>query len=133
MKKYIGTKIIRAVAMDLLAAQKLLNRDIGYQGLTDEQGDAEGYLISYQMTDNEPSPYQSWSPKEIFEKSYCQTDSMTFGLAIEALKKGLKVARAGWNGKGMFLQMIHCYNVPESPTSALLDWIGIKTTDNCFV
>lgn len=28
---------------------------------------------------------------------------MNFGEAIEALKKGKKVSRAGWNGKGMFL------------------------------
>ena len=28
---------------------------------------------------------------------------MSFGLAIEAMKKGKKVARRGWNGKGMFL------------------------------
>jgi hypothetical protein len=28
---------------------------------------------------------------------------MNFGEAIEALKQGKKVARNGWNGKGMFL------------------------------
>ena len=28
---------------------------------------------------------------------------MNFGKAIEALKEGKKVARKGWNGKGMFL------------------------------
>jgi len=28
---------------------------------------------------------------------------MNFGQAIEALKNGKKVARNGWNGKGMFL------------------------------
>lgn len=28
---------------------------------------------------------------------------MIFGKAIEALKEGKKVKRAGWNGKGMFL------------------------------
>lgn len=28
---------------------------------------------------------------------------MNFGQAIEALKAGKKVARKGWNGKGMFL------------------------------
>lgn len=28
---------------------------------------------------------------------------MDFGKAIEALKQGKKVARKGWNGKGMFL------------------------------
>lgn len=34
---------------------------------------------------------------------------MDFGKAIESLKHGEKVARAGWNGKGMFL-----YYVPEN-------------------
>lgn len=33
---------------------------------------------------------------------------MNFGQAIEELKNGKKVARNGWNGKGMFL-----YYVPE--------------------
>lgn len=28
---------------------------------------------------------------------------MNFGQAIEALKDGKKIARAGWNGKGMWL------------------------------
>ena len=30
----------------------------------------------------------------------------TFGAAIEALKEGKKVARDGWNGKGMFLFLV---------------------------
>ena len=30
-------------------------------------------------------------------------DKMNFGDAIAALKQGKKVARKGWNGKGMFL------------------------------
>lgn len=28
---------------------------------------------------------------------------MNFGQAVEALKQGEKVARNGWNGKGMFV------------------------------
>lgn len=32
----------------------------------------------------------------------CST-SMTFGQAIEALKRGVAIAREGWNGKGMFV------------------------------
>lgn len=31
---------------------------------------------------------------------------MNFGQAIEALKNGTKVARTGWNGKGMFLILV---------------------------
>ena len=29
--------------------------------------------------------------------------NLTFGDALEALKDGKKVARSGWNGKGMFI------------------------------
>jgi hypothetical protein len=32
-----------------------------------------------------------------------ETKNITFGAAIEALKAGYKVARSGWNGKGMHL------------------------------
>lgn len=31
---------------------------------------------------------------------------MSFGGAIEALKQGKRVAREGWNGKGMFLYLV---------------------------
>lgn len=31
---------------------------------------------------------------------------MNFGQAIEALKQGHKVARTGWNGKGMWLILV---------------------------
>ena len=31
---------------------------------------------------------------------------MNFGNAIEALKEGKRVARAGWNGKGLFLFLV---------------------------
>lgn len=31
---------------------------------------------------------------------------MSFGQALEELKKGNKVARSGWNGKGMFIYLV---------------------------
>ena len=37
---------------------------------------------------------------------------MNFGKALEALKNGKKVARNGWNGKGMFLYMTEGSVVP---------------------
>lgn len=39
---------------------------------------------------------------------------MNFGQAIEALKEGKKVARAGWNGKGMFLYYVPANSYPAS-------------------
>ena len=39
---------------------------------------------------------------------------MKFGEALEALKEGKKVARKGWNGKGMFLYLTQGSKVPYS-------------------
>ena len=35
-----------------------------------------------------------------------QTATVDFGSAVWALKKGSKVARIGWNGKGMFVRYV---------------------------
>lgn len=40
--------------------------------------------------------------------------TMNFGEAIEALKAGHKVARSGWNGKGMFLYYVPANSYPAS-------------------
>jgi len=37
---------------------------------------------------------------------------LNFGQAIEALKQGKRVARKGWNGKGMFLFLLPAGTVP---------------------
>lgn len=39
---------------------------------------------------------------------------MDFGKAIEALKAGKRVAREGWNGKGMFLYYVPAASYPAS-------------------
>ena len=38
--------------------------------------------------------------------------ALTFGQAIEALKQGKKVARSGWNGKGMFIYLVKGTFIP---------------------
>ena len=43
---------------------------------------------------------------------------MNFGKAIEALKEGKRIARQGWNGKGMFLFLLPAGTVP---TKAIYD------------
>ena len=102
-KTYIGTKIIRALPM----ARQQYNDYRGWQLPADENGDDEGYLVEYvdggKANDPRHAGYISWSPKDVFERAYRSVEGMTFGLAIEALKAGKKVARAGWNGKGMWI------------------------------
>ena len=34
------------------------------------------------------------------------SENLNFGQAIEALKQGKRIARQGWNGKGMFLFLL---------------------------
>ena len=46
------------------------------------------------------------------------TENLNFGQAIEALKQGQRVARQGWNGKGMFLFLLPAGTVP---TKAIYD------------
>ena len=79
---------------------------------------------------------------DIFEATYLpKGPGMSFGLAIEALKQGKRVARAGWNGKGMWLAMIQRASWQVDPavngTGAYslnaLPWIGMKTADEGFV
>ena len=96
MKKYLGVKMIEAEPLNLGDYNKLK----GWEIPANEDPKTEGYKVVY------PDGYVSWSPKPIFEEVYRQTQNLTFGLAIEALKKGEKVARSGWNGKSMFVYLV---------------------------
>lgn len=94
MKTYIGTKVIEAKPMN----RGDYNKYRGWEIPADENLTDNGYLVKY------PDGYESWSPAEVFEEAYrAFDDGMNFGHAIELMKKGLKVARKGWNGKGMYL------------------------------
>lgn len=77
------------------------NKFRGWDIPADEDPAREGYLVEYD------GGYKSWSPKEEFEKAYRKSGEMTFGHALDALRKGVKVARKGWNGKGMFLFLVN--------------------------
>ena len=118
MKTYIGTKFIRAVPI----TRAQYNDFRGWPLQANENGDDDGYLVEYQdggrRNTEEYEGYVSWSPSDVFEKSYRPTEGLTFGLAIEAMKAGKKVARAGWNGKGMWLSL-SCGHSQRIPYQAL--------------
>lgn len=54
---------------------------------------------------------------------------MDFGDAIRAMRVGKKVAREGWNGKGMWLNM----QVPDANSKMSLPYIYMKTADGNLV
>lgn len=39
-------------------------------------------------------------------------DTMNFGDALEAIKNGKRIARKGWNGKGMFVYLVPAASYP---------------------
>lgn len=104
-KIYIGVKVIDAKPMTRLE----YNQFRGWSLPDNENGEDPGYLVHYldggqANTDQYPG-YVSWSPKDVFDRAYRPADGLTFGLALEALKKGERVTRAGWNGKGQWLSL----------------------------
>lgn len=68
-----------------------------------EKDGQPGYAVKY------ADGYTSWSPRDIFEAAYRVTEGpaqfLTFGDAVHFLKQGKRVARHGWNGKGMWLEI----------------------------
>jgi hypothetical protein len=106
MQQFIGTKVINAKPM----ARGEYNDLRGWNVPEDENPDDAGFLVEYVDggTPNHPdfAGYISWSPVDVFHRAYRPDDAMTFGCALVMLQQGKKVARAGWNGKGMFLFLV---------------------------
>ena len=125
MERYIGTKLINAKPM----TRQAYNDFRGWTLPSDENGADEGYLVEYinggPANTSEYEGYVSWSPKEVFKKAYHPTHGMTFGEAIEAMKAGQKVARKGWNGKGMFIFMVRGRQdlvlAPDTPYNEMIE------------
>jgi hypothetical protein len=123
MKTYIGTKIVNAQPMTRASYNALR----GWALPANENGDDDGYLVEYtdggQPNHPEFAGYVSWSPKAQFEGAYRGNSGMPFGLAVEALKKGAKVSRVGWNGKGMFVFLVAGSNftVSRPPLLGIFD------------
>jgi len=147
MKQYIGTKVINAKPMTKGAYNFLR----GWKQPDNEHSVEKGYLVEYLDSGKPCHPdfdnYISWSPKNVFEEAYKQSGEISFGDAITYLKLGNKVARKGWNGKGMYLSYKPGY--PEGvPINAVyakvhnckigdiikyMPYIEMKTANNCFI
>lgn len=54
---------------------------------------------------------------------------MNIGDTVVALKSGQRVARKGWNGKGMYLELQH----PDAHSKMTLPYVYMKTADDNLV
>lgn len=111
-QRHIGTKIVLLTPMN--RAEYNLYR--GWQLPANERGEDDGYLVEYtdggEPNDQRHAGYISWSPKEQADAAYRPAAGMPFGLAVEAMKQGKRVARAGWNGLGMFAYYVPAASYP---------------------
>lgn len=71
MKKYIGTKVIKAEPMTVTEAQVL---GVEIKPATVEEN---GYLVEYKYG------YKSWSPKSVFDETYKPAETFLDRLAVE--------------------------------------------------
>ena len=111
MEKFIGTKIIEAEPAYRVDGKTV--QPTTWPVPAGAQAE-EGYAVRY------PDGYMSWSPKDVFEEAYRRTDNLTFGLAIEAAKKGKRIARKGWNGKNQYVELAKAISY-EGPTGAVVN------------
>jgi len=62
---------------------------------------------------------------------------MNFSQALESCKSGQRIARSGWNGKGMYLLFVpEGWSLPSGMVSNFerhLPWIGMRTAQGDFV
>lgn len=54
---------------------------------------------------------------------------LTFGEAVERMKRGFKVARDGWNGKNQWVAL----QVPDKNSKMTLPYMYLRTTDGNLV
>lgn len=142
--QFIGTKLINAAPM----TRQQYNDFRGWALPTDEDGTDEGYLVEYidggQANTVAYEGYVSWSPKDVFERAYKSSGNLSFGDALEYLKLGKKVARKGWNGKGMFIFLVQSseFKVNRPPLLGIYEegtpisyqaHIDMKTADGTIV
>lgn len=82
MKTYIGTKQVKAEPMNELAAV-----ENGYARKNEDNHEwREGYHVQY--TNPDGSTYDSWSPKQVFEKSYNVCDEGQVAMVCFPLTQG---------------------------------------------
>ena len=135
MLRYVGTKIVNAKMMTRLDYNDFRQWTLP----KNENGADEGYLVEYldggTPNTSEYKGYVSWSPKEQFENAYRPTSGISFGLALEAMRKGVKITRTSWGSGGVFLFQVSglIYKAEGKVEPWSISQIDVLADDWCVV
>ena len=77
MKKYIGTKLIEAEAMTLGDFVQKTGRNPYGKSIDNHEETEQGYHVRYE------DGYESWSPKDVFERAYKVAETPLDRMCIE--------------------------------------------------
>ncbi len=121
---------------------------IGVAQVLDAKNDVEeiGNSVAYENAVNELWKLEGYLLKQKIYNGNIKTSNMNFGQAISDMKKGKKVARSGWNGKGMFIYYVPANKYPMSGNTLetmkgiypddlvpYQEYTAMKTVDNTVV
>lgn len=98
MKTYIGTKKVKAEPMSEMDA---FGKGYTRQNKDNHDWRKEGYHVQYANADG--TTYDSWSPKEVFEKAYHIADTYIDRMEIELNELGQRIVKA--------TEAAYCYTV----------------------
>lgn len=134
-----------SACVDEASFNKEIGEKFAYEQAFEKMWLPYGFWLKQSLNDGVAVDTYGWSNN---------TDVMDFGVAITYLKRGAKVARKGWNGKGMWLLLVDgkcvtevindCYGDPhrhevdvtgyeKGQSIPVLDAIYMKTADNKLV
>ena len=124
-KTYIGTKIVKGTPM----TRGDYNHLRSWATPVGENPADEGYLVEYLDGGDSNHPayenYISWSPKAVFEKAYLPAEeNMSFSQALELIKSGKQVARAGWNGVSQFIYLLPASKLQAAAGYGFGEYVG---------
>ena len=88
MSEYIRQNCVTAVPMTY---GEYKAKNPGATDYKNQPTDAKGYEATY------CTGYKAWIPKAHFERTSRPVDGLTFGMAVEAMRHGERVARRKWD------------------------------------
>lgn len=140
MKTYICTKMIHAVPVKMVNGIHwpdglplpdvpeipVIPETVGCCNLKVEHLTIED---GYMFTNSADDKYPQYMSAADFETMCRPAEAMTFGDALDAMKRGERVARKNWNGKGMYVFLAHEPDFVTDADLSAFDQLDVEVSD----
>jgi len=144
LSEYQSIKVVEAAkivtitdaTIGLSLHKSVVDLEVGQDFIVRHQPEIGGYFVRYE------DGYESYSTAAAFIGLAKASFAASFGVAIELLKEGDRVARKGWNGKDMYLVLVGGNTIRQAIADnygqagkiyPVADAIYMKTADNKLV